>query len=76
MVFVDVGVADEIGEPARCVTGQATDQAQQRGAFGEVERRAQSLRPPTLLHITMTYNTFQATLYMCIIAFAHYENKL
>ena len=42
MVFIDVGITDEIGEPARRVTGQATDQAQQRGAFGEVERRAQT----------------------------------
>ncbi|MNL07613.1 hypothetical protein D3C87_1282980 [compost metagenome] len=37
-----MGITDEIGEPARRVAGQATDQAQQRGAFGEVERRAQT----------------------------------
>jgi hypothetical protein len=72
MVLVDMRIADEIGEPARRVAGQAADQAEQRSAFGEVERRAQALRPPTLLHITLTCNAFQATWYMCIIASAHY----
>ena len=42
VVFVDVRIAEEIGKPARRVTGQATDQAQQRGAFREVERCAQA----------------------------------
>ncbi|VVN05201.1 hypothetical protein PS647_03548 [Pseudomonas fluorescens] len=42
MVFVDVGITDEIGEPTRRVARQTTDQAQQRSAFGEVERRAQA----------------------------------
>ena len=42
MVFIDVGITDEIGEPARRVAGQAADQAQQRSTLGEVERRAQA----------------------------------
>lgn len=67
-----MGVPYEIGKPARRVASQATDQAQQCSAFGQVERRAEQSRPPTLLHITLTCNAFQATLYMCIIAFAHY----
>ncbi len=42
MVLVDMGVTNEIGEPARRVARQTTDQAQQRRAFGQVERRAQT----------------------------------
>src|SRR3546814_3946262 len=42
VVFIDVGVADEIGEPAWRVARQATDQAQQGGAFCQVEWRAQA----------------------------------
>ena len=42
VVFIHVGITDEVGEPARRVTGQATDQAQQRSTFGQVERRAQA----------------------------------
>lgn len=72
VVFIHVGIANEVGEPAWRVAGQAADQAQQGGAFGQVERRAQQFHPPPLLHITLTCNAFQATWYMCIIAFAHY----
>ena len=36
-----MGIADEVGEPARRITGQAPNQAQQCRAFGQVERRAQ-----------------------------------
>lgn len=37
-----MGIADEVGEPARRVAGQAADEAEQRGAFGQVERRAEA----------------------------------
>lgn len=45
VVFIHMGIADEVGEPARRVAGQATEQRQQGGAFGEVERRAEWLLP-------------------------------
>lgn len=38
VVFIDVGITDEIGEPARFVAGQACHQVQQRCALGQVER--------------------------------------
>ena len=38
VVFVHVGIADKVGEPAWCIAGQAADQTQQRSAFGQVER--------------------------------------
>lgn len=50
VVFIDVGIANEVGEPARGVTRQATEQRQQRRAFGEVERRAQAVPPTLFLH--------------------------
>lgn len=53
VVFVDVGVADEVREPARSVAGQAADQGQQCGAFGEVEWRAQWLHATPILHTTI-----------------------
>lgn len=37
-----MGIADEVGEPARRVAGQAADKAQQCRAFGQVERRAKA----------------------------------
>ena len=36
MVFVNVRITDEIGKPARRVTGQASDQMQQRCRFCQV----------------------------------------
>lgn len=72
VVLIDVRIADEVSEPAWRVTGQTAHQRQQCSAFGEVERRAKKAPPPTLLHITLTCNAFQATLYMGIISFAHY----
>ena len=42
VVFVDVCVANEVGEPARLVAGEAAHQGQQRGAFSEVEGCAQA----------------------------------
>jgi hypothetical protein len=47
-----MGIADEIGEPAWGVTGQAAKQRQQCRALGEVERRTESILPPILLNIT------------------------
>lgn len=41
VVFIHMGIADEVGEPARRVAGQAADQAQQRSAFGQIEWRAE-----------------------------------
>lgn len=76
MVLVHMGVADEVGEPARRVTGQAAHQRQKRGAFGEVERRAEAVPPPYLLHITYSHNAFKAFYYVCIIAFAQCAIKL
>ena len=76
VVLIHMGVADEVGEPARRVTGQAAHQRQQRGAFGEVERRAQPVPPPYLLHITYSHNAFKAFYYVCIIAFAQCAIKL
>ena len=37
-----MGIANKVGEPARRVAGQAADQAQQRCAFSQVERRTQA----------------------------------
>ncbi|MNN45150.1 hypothetical protein D3C81_1594700 [compost metagenome] len=42
MVFIDMRIADKVGEPLRLVTGQAADYMQQRGGFGQVERRAEA----------------------------------
>ena len=53
VVFIHVGITDEVGEPAWRVTGQATDQAQQCGAFGQVERRAQTILPTLFLHFML-----------------------
>lgn len=52
MVLIHMGIADEIGEPAWGVTGQAAKQRQQCRALGEVERRTESILPPILLNIT------------------------
>jgi len=76
MVLVHMGVADEVGEPARRVARQASDQRQQRGAFGEVERRTQKTPAPNFMHITLCYEAFQVICYMCIIAFAQSAIKL
>lgn len=48
VVFVDVGITDELGKPARCVATQAPHQVQQRGAFGQVEGGAQTGSPAKL----------------------------
>lgn len=50
VVLVHMGIADEVGEPARRVAGQAADEAEQRGAFGQVERRADSIPAMAFLH--------------------------
>ncbi len=42
MVLVHMGIADEIGEPARGIAGQPTEQRQQCRPFGEVEWRTQA----------------------------------
>src|SRR5690606_37789863 len=42
MVLVNVRIADEVGKPARRITGQAAYQMQERGAFRQVEGRAQA----------------------------------
>jgi len=50
VVLVHMGIADEVGEPARRITGQTAEERQQRRAFGEVERRALNVPATPFLH--------------------------
>lgn len=76
VVFIHMGIADEVGEPARCIAGQAAEQRQQRRAFGEVERRAQRILPTVQLHISKRNLAISGGLVMCRIIIAQYANKI